>query len=122
MSGSARRHPLDVAASTLHRLAALLAVVFVAILVLMYAIWRFALASAPLPAHEHVPPPPRLERAPRQALATQQASAKADLERYAWVDRAHGIAEIPIERAMQILAARTATHAQSDDAKKESKP
>ena len=52
------------------------------------------------------PPEPRLEAlplAPRQRL---DAEERARLSSYAWIDRAGGVARIPIERAIQILLSR----------------
>lgn len=57
-----------------------------------------------LQARVEIPPPPRLQIAPAQERQTEQAQNKALLEAYGWSDRAAGLAHIPIERAMQILA------------------
>ncbi|MCL4849125.1 MAG: hypothetical protein KJ066_21440 [Acidobacteria bacterium] len=63
---------------------------------------------APLPVVERsgdrLPPAPRLQTLPYQDLAAFQAAERATLERYAWVDRSRGIAQIPIERAMDLVA------------------
>jgi hypothetical protein len=53
-----------------------------------------------------IPPPPRLQAEPAEDLATYLAREKALLESYAWVDEEAGIARIPIEQAMQLLAQR----------------
>ena len=61
-------------------------------------------ARSALPA---VPPPaPRLQAHPAAELAAWRAVEVRDLERLGWVDRSRGIVRIPIERAMEILAAR----------------
>ncbi len=52
------------------------------------------------------PPPPRLEIDPRFDRAAIEAAAAAKLTGYAWVDRSAGLARIPIERAMELLAAQ----------------
>lgn len=52
------------------------------------------------------PPGPRLQAEPAEDLATYLAREKALLESYAWVDEEAGIARIPIEQAMQLLAQR----------------
>ena len=53
-----------------------------------------------------VPPAPRLQAEPAQDLATYLAREAAILDSYAWVDEEAGIARIPIEQAMQLLAER----------------
>ena len=53
-----------------------------------------------------VPPEPRLRTAPRADLAELRAAEERVLETYGWVDRQRGIARIPIERAMDIVAKR----------------
>jgi hypothetical protein len=61
--------------------------------------------APPLEAAHPPPPPPRLEIAPATDRAAVEAAAQHLLQGYAWTDRAGGRARIPIERAMQILAA-----------------
>jgi hypothetical protein len=60
-----------------------------------------------------VPPPrprpfakPALEAAPLMDLQTLQEKQRSQLKGYAWADTSRQIARIPIERAMQMLAAR----------------
>ncbi|MBE7248824.1 MAG: hypothetical protein INR63_28090, partial [Actinomycetospora chiangmaiensis] len=50
-------------------------------------------------------PQPHLQRAPAADLDALLKDQKARLTGYAWVDRAHGIARMPIEEAMARLAA-----------------
>ena len=57
-------------------------------------------ASPPTP----LPPPPRLETQPGQTLNAIQAQDEVILNSYTWVDRAHGIVRIPIDRAMVLVA------------------
>jgi len=52
------------------------------------------------------PPEPRLQTEPRQDLDGLRARDAAVLEHYAWVDRDAGVVRIPIERAIEVLAAR----------------
>ncbi len=52
------------------------------------------------------PPEPRLQRSPIEDLRTLRAREDADLRHYGWVDREGGVVRIPIERAIEILAAR----------------
>jgi hypothetical protein len=53
-------------------------------------------------------PKPALEATPLLDLQTLQDRQRGQLSGYAWVDRDHGIARIPMERAMKIIAARGA--------------
>ncbi len=50
--------------------------------------------SAPVVTAADLPPIPRLQTNPLQDLE------ESHLNRYAWIDRAHTVAQIPIERAM----------------------
>lgn len=52
------------------------------------------------------PPPPRLETAEGQDYAAYRATAERQLSSYGWVDRQAGVVSIPIERSMDLLAAR----------------
>ncbi|MEP7060864.1 MAG: hypothetical protein ABI881_00565 [Betaproteobacteria bacterium] len=47
-----------------------------------------------------------LEPAPGPELARFRAEKSAMLEGYRWIDRAHGVAHIPIDEAMRIVAQR----------------
>lgn len=51
-----------------------------------------------------LPPEPRLETAPAKDLAALRERENAVLGAYAWVDRAKGIAEVPVDRAIEIAA------------------
>lgn len=57
-------------------------------------------------AESQTPPLPRLEAQPRDALAAFRAAEEARLGEYRWVDRGKQTVELPIERAMQLLAER----------------
>lgn len=57
------------------------------------------------PADERTPPPqPRLQTLPAADMRQFRAAQEADLRRTAWVDRSRGLVQLPIERAMQIVA------------------
>jgi len=75
---------------------------------------------APLPvverAGDRLPPAPRLQTLPYQDLAAFRAGERATLERYAWVDRTRGIAQIPIERAMALVVEHGLPAASPQDA------
>ena len=51
------------------------------------------------------PPEPRLQVAPAGDWDALKATQEAGLNRYGWIDREAGIAQIPIDRAMALLAA-----------------
>lgn len=53
-----------------------------------------------------VPPEPRVQISPRTDLEQEVSYENAELQKYSWVDRQHGIVAIPIERAMQLIAQR----------------
>jgi hypothetical protein len=51
-------------------------------------------------------PPPLLQSAPKTDLAEFRAHEEAMLQSWHWVDQTAGVAQIPIERAMQLLVER----------------
>lgn len=56
-------------------------------------------------AAEHLSPlPPRLETSPPADRTRIEATAKAHLRGFGWVDRSAGLAHVPIETAMRIVA------------------
>lgn len=55
-----------------------------------------------------LPPSPNLQVRPEVDLATLREREQARLHAYGWVDESQGIAHIPIERAIEILAQRAA--------------
>jgi hypothetical protein len=68
-----------------------------------------------------LPPLPRLQSAPIQDLKDMRAAEDKILGGYGWVDQAHGVVRIPIDRAIDLLAqrgvtARTQTEPQSASA------
>jgi hypothetical protein len=56
--------------------------------------------AAPVVTSAELPPAPRLQTEPRADLQAVRLAEDAHLKGYAWVDRANGVARIPIERAM----------------------
>ncbi len=74
------------------------------------ALWAARQASMPPPspvarALPPAPPEPRLQTSPTDDLKALRAAEDAQLNGYAWVDRQAGVVRIPIERAMELLAA-----------------
>jgi hypothetical protein len=53
-----------------------------------------------------VPPAPNLQPNPGADLATFRAAEDAELATWAWVDREKTVARVPVERALEIVAAR----------------
>ena len=51
-------------------------------------------------------PSPELQTFPEADLTRFEAAQRARLTAYAWVDRDHNIASIPIDEAMQLVAGR----------------
>jgi len=62
----------------------------------------------PLPFHAQgiLPPEPRLQPAPHKDLLALRARDTWELSHYYWLDKKKGTVAIPIDRAMDILAAR----------------
>ncbi len=52
-----------------------------------------------------LPPAPQLELTEKEDLAAQLSAERQILSSYGWVDREHGIVRIPIDRAIDLLAA-----------------
>jgi hypothetical protein len=68
--------------------------------------------AAPQISENDLPPQPRLQTTPALDLAQLRAAEDRHLSRYAWVDRSRGIAQIPIERAMDLwVRTQAATNA-----------
>jgi hypothetical protein len=53
-----------------------------------------------------LPPPPRLQTYPFDDIKQLRKNENTVLEHYAWVDKNAGVVRIPIERAMEVLAAK----------------
>jgi len=99
-----------VAARRLHWIAAILAASLTGIVLLMYLLAHTWLQTTE-PPHGAIPPEPRWQSDPAADLAAERARERALLHGYAWVDREAGVARIPIDRAMAILA-RSSSSAQ----------
>jgi hypothetical protein len=65
---------------------------------------------SPLVQTDVTPPQPRLESSPREVRDRIDALRAMQLSTYTWIDRQGGIARIPVDRAMEILAARGLPH------------
>jgi hypothetical protein len=75
-------------------------------LVVLFETLRPPSSASPLARVEILPPEPRLEANPKVVLDQVRRREDQLLNGYAWVDRDAGIARIPIDRAMAVLAER----------------
>ena len=72
-------------------------------------------------AGHELPPAPRMQGIPGDTLPPPeqqrefQAAAAAELNCYGWVDAQHGVAHIPIDEAMKLLAAQGLPQTASPD-------
>jgi len=71
---------------------------------------RLSPPANPLAAAQgpRLPPEPRLQVHPVKDLRELRDAERARLEEYGWVDQNAGVVRIPIERAIDLLAARAA--------------
>ena len=65
-------------------------------------------ATRPVPAAEGSAPVAALQRTPQEDLRAYRRTKAAALEGYRWIDRDAGVVQIPIERAMELVAAERA--------------
>lgn len=84
------------------------------VVVLIYPLFTFfvqerigAKALPPQPMERTgAPPEPRIQSNPRQDLQQYEKTGQDQLTQYHWVDRSNGIVSIPIDQAIDLLAAR----------------
>jgi hypothetical protein len=62
-------------------------------------------ASAMVNAQKH-PPDPQLQAHPAQDMRNWRAAEESAMQQYAWKDPDKGIVQIPVERAMELIAQR----------------
>jgi hypothetical protein len=105
----------DVRAGAIVRFA--FALVVVIVLAAVFLLGFFKLLARQERRHDPPPPPlareagqlppaPRLQSAPLQDLEQLRAEEDKELASYGWVDEKAGIAHIPIDEAIKIVAAR----------------
>ena len=82
----------------------LLSLALVAGLLMLIGRSQTRLPATGVAAEHLVPPPPRLETSPRADRTRIEATAKAHLRGFGWVDRSAGLAHVPIETAMRLVA------------------
>jgi hypothetical protein len=98
----------------IERLVAFMAVFFVIVFVLIWFIYgqllkrEVRLDTPPPPIAQRqgdrLPPTPRLQTTPSADLAQFRATEEATLGAYAWTDKAAGLAQVPIGRAIDLVA------------------
>ncbi len=57
-----------------------------------------------------LPPTPRLQTYPFQDLKQYRSDERQVLDHYAWVDKSTGTVRIPVDRAIEVLAAKGLPH------------
>jgi hypothetical protein len=85
--------------------------ILLAMLAVVYLLWRLLVPPALTVPTSMVPPAPRLLSDPARERDVVERAQTDRLESWGWVDRAHGIARIPVRRAMQLVAASASTEA-----------
>jgi len=63
-----------------------------------------------------LPPPPRLQTYPFDDIKQLRKAENKVLDHYAWVDRNAGVVQIPIERAIDVLAEKGLPYRQAEPA------
>jgi hypothetical protein len=106
----------DVDSRSIAQAGAVIGVVTVVAAVLVLFLFNFLFDRAkradppnpPLARHEQgqKPPEPRLQEAPFKDIASLRVEEEAVLESYAWVDERAGIARIPVEAALELVASK----------------
>ncbi|RZI44019.1 hypothetical protein EGT07_00905 [Herbaspirillum sp. HC18] len=94
--------------AVLWSVAAIIAAAVLAVLVsyLLLRWWNVPSAAVPAPANS------TLQSAPQQERAQYFAEKRRLIESWEWIDRKKGIARIPVEQAMRIMAARNGDKAE----------
>ena len=104
----------DVNAWAVYKFGIALAFLCIISLVLLYGLYRYFVSREGGPMAQdqvnvdarRLPPMPRLQPAPITDLKDMRAAEDQILNGYGWVDQAHGVVRIPIDRAMDLLAQR----------------
>jgi len=76
---------------------------------------RAASAAAPDTKESAAVPFATLQSAPQDDLHSYRRDKANALESYHWIDRAGGIVQIPIERAMELVAAQASTQGSAQE-------
>jgi len=90
-------------------LAGTLIVIVIAFPIFKYLASYRAASTSTLPVtrgQTQVPPEPRLQDNPTRDYREFSAAEDSALQTYRWIDRAHGVVSIPVDRAIQLTAQR----------------
>jgi hypothetical protein len=108
-----RREPSDVRPFGLLVFSVSLLLVVGGIMVAAKVVLDRLVASRPRPVvplaavgPAELPPEPRLQSSPTLELNELRAREDQEMSGYRWVDRSAGIIEIPVDRALELVAAR----------------
>jgi hypothetical protein len=105
--------PAVIAVAPIIKIAGALFAAVVVIAAVLYLLLRFDVMPHQAQAAARqgpVPPPPRLQMHAPDDLRVLRLQKQALLESYQWLDPAHTVARVPIERAMQIYEQQKAAH------------
>jgi hypothetical protein len=103
---------------------AVLAATIAAVVALSFFFMRFAAQREPSPqaaARERAAVAPRLQVQGFNELREMREAENRVLNSYAWIDRKAGIVQIPVERAMEILAEKEGVRREARGAVREQK-
>jgi len=110
--------PAVIAVAPIIKIAGALFAAVVIIAAVLYLLLRFEVMphEAQVAARQGaVPPPPRLQVHAPDDLRDLRRQKQALLESYQWLDPAHTVARVPIERAMQIYAQQNAARSSASE-------
>lgn len=106
MGGRAIPQPPDVATGTvILSVAGFLSLVAVAMIALFFYLKVGAPTALKQPT-QHDFPKPALQTSPKEDLARVEFEQRTGMSGYGWIDRSKGLARIPVEEAMRIIAAK----------------
>jgi hypothetical protein len=101
--------------------------VAIVLLFLIWLFWQFEGEAkradppqSPL-AVDEPPPPPRLEVDPGADLGRLRRAEEKTLSTYGWIDRQQGVARVPIDQAIKLLAERGLPEPKAKSAEPEKK-
>jgi hypothetical protein len=109
-----RHEHRDVNVWAVYKFGIALAVLCVLAVALLYGLYNYLLGrEGGILAHDQtnvdarsLPPMPRLQPAPISDMKDMRAAEEKILSGYGWVDQGQGVARIPVDRAIDLLAQR----------------
>src|SRR4051795_6400679 len=106
-----RHEHRDVNVWAVYKFGIALTILCIVSVVLLYGLYHFfvnreggPVAKTDRTDARALPPLPRLQSAPITDLKEMRAAEDKILSGYGWVDQAHGVTRIPIDRAIDLLA------------------